>query len=521
MRRRIPLITLALTVIASLLTLTPAASAAPVPGTAPAASIAWTPCPEDPTAECGTLKVPVDWARPGGPTIDLALARRKAADPAARIGSLVINPGGPGGSGVDFAIGSAGYFSPEITRRFDIVGFDPRGVARSHPVVCSTELLSRMPYPVLKSQAEFDALLDYNRRLREDCRARTGPLYDHVDTLSVVRDLDALRAALGERKLTYYGISYGTLIGQLYAEKYPHRVRALTLDSTMDHSLGTRAFLDTETETAQDSFDEFAAWCERDAGCALHGKDVRAFWAGLHARAERGELHLPGEPEITLTPLDLTGLALGAFYGPSWAGLAELLVALDTGTAPPAGLVPRIERQNAEVTPFPERVFCLDYHLPIRDYREYAAHLRRSAKIAPDMRYSPLALSMTAICLGQPEPVPNPQHRLRVRGGTPLLVGNALHDPATGYAWALGTARQLGRQGVLLTYEGWGHGIYGRGECTTGAVDGYLVSLTLPGRGTRCPAVPPVQSRAKSGQQPLPLLPPGPRPTVPGWGLRL
>ncbi|GGT03461.1 peptidase [Planobispora rosea] len=519
MRRKLPLLTLVLLAVTVLLPLAPAGAATAGAATArnPAPpggkGITWTPCPENPAVECGKLAVPIDWAAPGGPTIEVALARRKATDPAARIGSLLINPGGPGGSGVDFAI-YGGYFSEEITRRFDVVGFDPRGVARSNPVVCSTDLLARAPYPIMRSQADFDGLLAYNRQLREDCRARTGPLYDHVDTLSVVRDMDAIRAALGERRLTYYGVSYGTLIGQLYAETFPHRVRALALDSNMDHNLGTRAFLDTESAAAQDSFDEFAAWCGRDATCVLHGRDLRAFWADLLTRAERGELRFPGEPDIPLTQLDLIGLAFGGFYGPSWAQLAELLVAIDTGTEPPAGILSRPRAQNAEVSQFPAQVFCLDYRLPIRDYREYASHLRRSARIAPDMRYSPLAFSMAAACLGQPAPIPNPQHPLRVRGSAPLLLGNALHDPATGYDWALGTARQLGRQAVLLTYEGWGHGVYDRSECTLGAFDGYLVNLTLPARGARCPAVPPMQAKAAGKQWPKPT---GPLPTVPGW----
>src|SRR5690606_11889323 len=153
------------------------------------------------------------------------------------IGSIVINTGGHGGTGVDAVLQNWLGFSPELTSRFDVVGFDPRGVGRSHPILCSFELAAQAPDPLeIDGPAEFAALLAYDERYRQDCRARTGPLFDHVDTGSVVRDLDAIRAALGERKLTYYGVSYGTLIGQLYAERYPGRIRALALDSNMDHS---------------------------------------------------------------------------------------------------------------------------------------------------------------------------------------------------------------------------------------------------------------------------------------------
>ncbi|MFI9550513.1 alpha/beta hydrolase [Nonomuraea endophytica] len=459
--------------------------------------IAWAPCAGDATAECGTLTVPTDWAKPGGPTIDLAVARRKATDPTARMGSLIVNPGGPGESGVDFTLRRKDYFSEEITRRFDIVGFDPRGVARSNPVVCSAELMQQAPADLfLKSQTDFDRWLDYNKRLRADCRARTGPLFDHVDTLSVVNDINALRAAVGDRKLTYYGLSYGTLIGQLYAERFPGRVRALALDSNIDHSLRTAAFLNTGAAAAQDSFEEFAAWCERDSACVLHDSDLRAFWANMLARAERGELHYPGDPTLVLTTLDLIGLPFQTAYRPYWRELAEMMVAISSGVTPSKALPEIFMRQHLHaprtdgLVANPLRIVCQDFHLPIRDYREFAALLRRSQRIAPDMRVSPLTFSFTMACLGEPAAIPNPQHRLQVDGTPALLLGNARHDPATGYAWAVNAAGQIGSEARLLTYDGWGHSIYNRSECTRGAIDRYLIEQTLPIPGMRCPAVP-------------------------------
>jgi pimeloyl-ACP methyl ester carboxylesterase len=133
----------------------------------------WTPCPEDKTAQCATLSVPVDWAQPYGPTVAIALARRPAADPQNRIGTLVVNPGGPGGSGVDFTLDSTSFFSAELRKRFDIVGFDPRGVSRSHPIVCTTTVLTAAPPPAIDSAAAYDTVVAYNRRLAADCAART------------------------------------------------------------------------------------------------------------------------------------------------------------------------------------------------------------------------------------------------------------------------------------------------------------------------------------------------------------
>lgn len=492
-----------------------AAAAGPKPLPPAVPGIAWTACPEDPSAQCGTLRVPVDWAQPRGATFDLAVARRRATDPSARIGSLVINPGGPGGSGVDFALWGSEYFSPELRRRFDIVGFDPRGVARSNPVLCSLDLLERLPSPVLTSRADFQRRAVYNQRLGADCRSRTGPVFDHVDTLSVVRDIDALRGALGDKRLTFYGVSYGTLMGQQYAEVFPQNVRALALDSNMDHSLGTAGFLDTEAAAVQDAFDEFVAWCDRDASCALHGRDVRAVWNDLLARAGRGELLDPFDPSYAVTQLDLIGFAFSIFYGPDWAFLAEIMVALETGVVPASGARAGLRGQWAPIGESVEysfpAVFCQDWSLPVASFPAYDAHLDRSATIAPEMRFSPLALDATVSCLGWPARVNNPQRPLRVPAGTnKLLLVNSLHDPATGYAWAANAAQQLGDAASLLTYEGWGHGVYGRSPCVDAAVDGYLISLVVPATGTRCPAAPPATVTAQRRSAGVRPVPPGP-----------
>ncbi|GLI00773.1 alpha/beta hydrolase [Phytohabitans aurantiacus] len=439
------------------------------------AAIAWAPCAQDAAVQCGTLAVPVDWRDPKGPRFDLAVARRPATDPGARVGTLVFGPGGPGDSGVDRVI-AGNRFSAEQRRRFDIVSFDPRGVGRSNPVVCAPELLAQRPNPVLTSQSDFDALLAYNQRLREDCRARTGPVYDHADTLSTVKDLDAIRAALGEAKLTYHGSSYGTLLGEQYAETFPHRVRALVLESVVDHSVRTRDFLDTQAVALQDSFEEFVAWCDGTTACALQGNDVRAVWADLLARADRGELRDASGKAVTA--FDLVATAHRHFYGPDWPGFATKLAAMNAGG--PATVV--------GVPPLVTAVFCADWSLPVRDYKQYASYLRRTAESAPDVRY-PASLYAAAACLGWPQPVANPQHTLKVRGTPQLLLLNTLHDPASGYNWATNVARQLGDRAVLLTYEGWGHGAYTRTPCVTAAVDTYLLTATPPPTQT-CPASP-------------------------------
>jgi len=450
------------------------------------AALRWAPCAdqESPGAECAALSVPVDWARPDGPRLDLAVARRKATDPGARVGSMVFGPGGPGDSGVDRVVGDISRFSPEVRRRFDIVSFDPRGVGGSNPVTCSGDLLAERPSPEMKSQADFEATLAYNSRLRADCRARTGPVFDHLDTAQTVRDLDALRAALGERRVTFHGSSYGTLLGAQYAETYPRRVRAMVLESVIDHSVAsTHEFLRAEAATAQDSFEEFVKWCDSAARCALRGRDVHAVWQSLLVRAGRGELEDPGKPGTALSAPDLVNkIAFRKFYGPDHAGLATVIARMDASEPLP------VSPTSTSPMPPAASLFCADWHLPIRDYQEYASLVTMMRTTAPDLPYL-LPLHMVAACLGAP--TANPQHPLDARGAPPVLLSNALHDPATGYPWAVSVTRQLGRSGTLLTYEGQGHGSVTRNPCMQNAVDDYLTDLTVPPRGTRCPATEP------------------------------
>ncbi|CQR65404.1 Tripeptidyl aminopeptidase [Streptomyces leeuwenhoekii] len=449
------------------------------------AALRWAPCddPAPPGAECATLSVPVDRAHPDGPGLDLAVARRKATDPGARIGSMVFGPGGPGDSGCGDGGGPYQPVQPGGPPQVRHRQLRPARRGRQQPGACSSDLLAQRPSPELKSQADFDATLAYNRRLRADCRARTGPVFDHLDTAQTVRDLDALRAALGERSLTFHGSSYGTLLGAQYAETYPRRVRAIVLESVMDHSVPTtRDFLRSGAAAAEDSFQEFVKWCDGTADCALHGRDVRAVWQGLLARAGRGELEDPAKPGSTLSSSDLVNkIAFRRFYKADYAGLAREIAGMDASRPMPAS--PTSTAPLPAATP----VFCSDWHLPVRDYQEYASLVVMMHRTAPDLPHL-LPIHMAAACLGAP--ATNPQHRLDAPGAAPILLANALHDPATGYPWAVSVARQLGRSGVLLTYEGQGHGSVTSGPCMEEAVDGYLIDLTVPPRGAGCPAVP-------------------------------
>ncbi|MET3430150.1 pimeloyl-ACP methyl ester carboxylesterase [Actinoplanes tereljensis] len=460
-------------------------------------TISWQPCPENDKVQCGEMKVPADWANPAGPTVTLTIARRPALDPAHRIGALLVNPGGPGGSAVDFTFDASTFFTEQVRKQFDIVGMDPRGVGRSSPILCSQDLVDAKPSPLIETAAQYAATIEYNRKLAADCAARTGPVFAHVDTGSVVRDMDAVRVALGEQKISFYGASYGSLMGEQYAERYPEQLRALVLDGVMDHTANVGTFLTLETDAAQDSFREFVAWCARDEKCVLRGQDVDKVWAALMVRARAGTLSNPYEQPEKLNPASLAQAAFAAFYEPQWYSFAYYLK--DATTPKKDATTPKPAARSG-VPPSPSDivahsfpgVICSDWYLPITGFPDLHRRLSILAGRAPQMLASPLALSATVGCLGWPYAPANPQHRIVPPPGMPpvLLVGTR-HDPATSYVWAQRMAQQLGPAASVLTYEGWGHVNYNRSPCVAAVADKYLLTLARPASGASCPAVEP------------------------------
>jgi pimeloyl-ACP methyl ester carboxylesterase len=437
-----------------------AASLLVVAPEAEATSIAWQPCPDRPAADCGTVSVPLDWSDPRGPRTDLAVSRVRATDPSRRIGVVFVDAGGPGGSAAEFA--GAPYLSAEVRARFDVVGFDQLGTNNSSAIRCSFEVSAPNPGDDPADEAAFAALAEYNRAVRDDCRA-DHPVFDHVDTARSARDMDAVRKALGERRISFYGISYGTLLGQQYAELFGSRVRSMVLDGVIDHSADLPRLLLDRARAVEEAFGVFVTWCAENTTCALHGQDVYAAW------------------EHALDKADETGWGSGfiqsgyyAIRGGSWESLASLIA--DVG-----GMRMSFEPNYDSLR---YAVVCQDFALRFKDFAEYRALREAELRVSPTLRGTFLGHQEAATCIGFTDRPSNPPHRLDVDQAPPLLVLTSRYDVATPYRWAQVVHRQA-KGSHLVTFDGPGHGVYHANACTRTATDSYLLGKA-PARNVTC-----------------------------------
>jgi pimeloyl-ACP methyl ester carboxylesterase len=428
--------------------------------------------------KCAWLTVPIDWRR-GGETINVRVARRAAEDKTGgkKLGTIIYLPGGPGDSGVQ-QLKQQPRVTDQVAARFDVVSLDPRGTNESSPIRCDPALLADQPDVNPDTGAQLTTALTYSRDVEKSCRSRSGNIIDHIDSADVARDVDALRAALGERQITVYSRSYGTLAAQMYGELFPGRVRGMVLDSAFDHSLSTKDFLATSVRATEDSFNEFAKWCAGSANCALHGQDVAALYDDLYRRAERGELAEPADPAKKISATQLSWSTMrGGFYAPAWKEMSVRLAEL-AGQRPPS---PPRPVQQTDL--FPAAVFCADNRFSFRSQRDWSRTWAELKERAPVMR-THLSWQLATLCAGWPLPATNPQHRPKV--AAPVLILGSRHDPATSVEWARNVHRMI-RGSALVTYEGSGHGVYRRNGCTEQTTDGFFIDGVLPAPGTSCP----------------------------------
>ena len=463
------------------------AARAPATAAARQPSLAWSGCGGD--FECATLAVPLDYAQPAGRQIDIRLIRLPARKPAQRIGSLLSNPGGPGGSGIEFLRGWWRTLDADIRDRFDLVSFDPRGVGESTPLLCHDDiqrLIALEPEPATADEwAEVRGAL---REFVDLCAARGGDLLPHLGSLDVVRDMDRIREALGDEKLTYLGYSYGTVLGALYAEEFPGRVRAIVLDAPVDLSLSPDELNITQALGFERALDRFIEDC-RERQCVLvrNGRDPAAAIDALRARVRQQPIPAPGADRPAGPGETLLAIVSALYRQTFWPSLAAAVQAALDGDGTwlvqmADGLWGGRVGEYDNSFEMNSAVNCLDYPYS-RDPAHYEELAQRGEREAA--RFGAALGSTGLVCALWPAP-PRPVGVPDGAGAPPLLVVGTTGDPATPYEWALAMRRDL-VSAVLVTREGEGHTAYAGGNrCVDEIVNVYLLTLALPEDGVIC-----------------------------------
>ncbi|MFE9765037.1 alpha/beta hydrolase [Streptomyces sp. NPDC005808] len=454
-----------------------------------------------PGFECATMKAPLDYAKPASGDVRLAVSRKKATGPGKSLGSLLVNPGGPGGSAVGYLQAYAGIGYPaEVRARYDMVAVDPRGVARSEPVECLTGR-EMDTYTQTDStpddEQETDQLVDAYKQFAEGCGQRSAGLLRHVSTVEAARDMDVLRAVLGDKKLTYVGASYGTFLGATYAGLFPDRVGRLVLDGAMDPSLSARKLTEGQTAGFETAFQSFAKDCVGQSDCPLGGAGTSADQVGKNLKAFFQQLDAAPIPAGDADGRELgealatTGVIAAMYDEAAWPQLREALTSA-MKEKDGAGLLSLsdgyyerdADGRYANLMYANAAVNCLDLPAAFSRPDQVEEALPSFEKASPVFGEGLAWASLN--CAYWPVKPTGEPHRIEAKGAAPILVVGTTRDPATPYPWAQGLASQLS-SATLLTYVGDGHTAYGRGsDCIDSTINRYLLQGTPSTKGKRC-----------------------------------
>lgn len=478
----------------------PVSTASPAPDTAGVAAdllpfygqtLSWESCGSG--FDCTTVRAPLDWAQPDGGEIALSVIRHRASG-GEPIGSLLTNPGGPGASGVGLIRESLSYaVGPALQERFDVIGFDPRGVGESTAVRCldapemDAYLFDLVDAP--RGSAEWEAeLIARNEAFAEACEAHSDGILPHITTENAARDMDLLRAVLGDRELHYLGYSYGTFLGATYAKLYPERVGSLVLDGAIDPSIPGLEVGTTQAIGFESALRAYMADCLGGQDCPFRGTvdDAMADLGTLLASVDRSPLQAADGRMLGADAL-MTAIIAALYSQESWGYLTIALGDVLQGQADVAFILADFyfNRENGVYLDNSTEAFraynCLDY--PASSDEDVAAAEARIAAAAPTV--APYWSGPDA-CEVWPAPPSGVRETIAAEGAAPIVVIGTTNDPATPYEWSVALADQLS-SGVLVTRVGEGHTGYNKGDaCVDGAVEAYLLEGLVPEDGLRC-----------------------------------
>ncbi|WP_312180660.1 alpha/beta hydrolase [Arthrobacter sp.] len=495
-------------VLASLVACTPGDSDGPEEGTQSAApevigevpaelekyysqNVVWEAC-ED-SFLCATVEVPMDYADPDGSSIELEVILSEARDTAE--GTVLLNPGGPGGSGYDTVLESLeGVTTGRLRDDFNVLGFDPRGVGRSTPVDCLTDQeldAARSESLDPSTDAGYEEAKESARDYAEQCATESGELLGFVDTESAARDMDILRAVAGDPKLNYLGFSYGTFLGATYAELFPETVGRMVLDGGIDPSASNEDITLGQAKAFEKAIRSYVEDCQSSSNCPLKGSvdDGIQTIRDLIASVEASPMTAADGREVNASTF-VSGFILPLYNDANWPALTQALTSALRGDPTTMLMLADLGAERNEDGTYSSNssevfsaVNCLDY--PMETDRAQmdidAAELEEaSPTLGRFLAYGGLT------CEDWPYPPVNEPHRISAEGAAPILVIGTTGDPATPYEWSQALAEQLD-SAVLLTWEAEGHTAYGRGnQCIADAVDDYFSDGTVPEDGTVC-----------------------------------
>jgi len=486
--------------------------------TARVAQVKWEDCTKDQLRgipadqvklySCSRYRVPIDHDDASLGTVDIALMKRAAKVPSQRIGSLFLNPGGPGGSGLRMPVSGDRYFRPQVMDRFDLVGFDPRGVGDSNPLRCFTtaedsdDVQGRLAAVPL-SQQEISGTLAGYRDYGQFCRRNAGALLDHMSTRDVVRDLDQLRAAVGDKQLSFVGFSYGTLIGSTYAAMFPKQTRAIVIDGNVDPKLRTNDGVTYDLGRAQGfeiALDAFLRRCAQAGDkCAFSaGGDPRAKFDELREHVRTDPIDLPGGGRLGLA--ELVGTTSSSLYKPASfealaAGLQQAYAQLHPSAERAAAAQPnllQLANGNGLLDLNPDSPYqgddsyfgvnCADKPMRIKQDKVPQIAAKADRESPTFGRYQ--VFSDIAACPVWPAAKTSDPYRgpWRAETANPVVVVSNFYDPATRYQYGKNMAEELGNS-RLLSVDSFGHCILGRSRGVDDATAAYLIDLKAPASG--------------------------------------